>query len=301
MNQKDVFLENKRLLFSVAYDMLGSVVDAEDIVEETYLKWMDVNSAMVRHPKAYLVKIATNLAINHLNSARKKREEYFGLWLPEPIEEESRSDDPSASVDAYTSLSIGMMMMLEKLSPQERAVFLLKEVFSYDYSEIAEIMEKSEENCRQIQTRAKQHLGSDEKRFKIDMKVHERLLQEFLHACYNGNMDDLVAMLREDVTLFADGGGKALVPIVIDGKKITTLLEPLQGQYKVAQFLLTVLSSVRKFDPNAVSKIKLINGLPSLVNYSNGIPFNVVSLEIRNGKIMNIYSLANPDKVGRLS
>src|SRR5665213_87065 len=149
MNHIKVFSDYRNLLFSIAYNMLGVVEDAEDMLQDTYLKWMETNPDEVNTPKAFLVKVITNLSINHLKSTRKERENYVGLWLPEPLMKE-KVVDSFKSIDLYHSLSIGMMVLLEKLTPPERAVFLLKEVFSYDYDEIAEIISKSEDNCRKI-------------------------------------------------------------------------------------------------------------------------------------------------------
>src|SRR5215470_10963539 len=186
MNQLDLFTEYRGLLFSVAYNMLGIVEDAEDILQETYLKWSALKSEEIKNHRALLVKIVTNLSINYLTSARKKREDYVGLWLPEPLVKEKVSDSLKA-VDLYYALSIGMMVLLEKLTPSERAVFLLKDVLSYEYSEIADILSKSEDNCRQIFSRAKKNLGGREKRFQIDIQVHEKMLQRFLNAVNHGN------------------------------------------------------------------------------------------------------------------
>ena len=158
MNQLDLFTEYRGLLFSVAYNMLGIVEDAEDILQEAYLKWSALKSEEIKNHRALLVKIVTNLSINYLSSARKKRENYVGLWLPEPLVKEKITDS-FKGIDLYYSLSIGMMVLLERLTPLERAVFLLKDVLSYEYAEIAEILSKTEENCRQIFSRAKKNLG----------------------------------------------------------------------------------------------------------------------------------------------
>jgi len=209
MNQLEIFTEHKGLLFSIAYNMLGIVQDAEDIVQEAYLKWSSVTMEEIKNHRAYLVKIVTNLSINYLDSARKKREEYVGLWLPEPLLKEQVTDSFKA-VDLYYSLSIGMMVLLERLTPSERAVFLLKDVLSYEYAEIAEILSKTQDNCRKIFSRAKKNLGGREKRFQIDVQVHEKMLQKFLSAVSHGNTEELIGLLREDIELLADGGGNHL-------------------------------------------------------------------------------------------
>lgn len=293
MKNSELFLEYKKLLFSIAYDMLGSIADAEDIVQETYLKWISVNSGKVQYPKAYLVKTVTNISINYLKSARKKREEYIGTWLPEPFDQYG-SDESEKSVEIYSSLSVGMMVILERLTPIERAVFLFKEVFSYDYAEISGITEKTEENCRQIFRRAKLHLGDDRKRFSIDIQAHEKLLNEFTKACRYGDIESLVELLKDDITLYADAGGR---PLILKGEKIIALPRPLSGSRKVAKFLIRIINKVEELSENPSSKIILMNGMPVRITYSDGKPINLTILEIADGRISNIYSYGNPPKI----
>ena len=293
MKHEDIFSEYRNLLFSIGYNMLGVVEDAEDLVQETFLKWRKCDPAEIKYPKAYLVKIITNLSINQLNSARLEREKYIGLWLPEPLMKE-KIPDSSTSVDLYYSLSIGMMVLLEKLTASERAVFLLKEVFSYDYGEISEITEKSEENCRQVFTRAKKHLGGKEKRFKVDIQVHEKLLQQFLSAVNKGNMEGLLSLLKSDIELVADGGGKSFR---FGGQRFSATRKPISGQNNVSKFVFNVGQKIRKWVPNVSHKIVYANGLPSVVTCSNHIPYCIMSLEIDGDKISNIYLQTNPDKM----
>jgi RNA polymerase sigma-70 factor, ECF subfamily len=177
LHKTEIWFEYKALLFSMAYNMLGHVDAAEDIVQDSYLKWMEIQSGTVVHTKAFLVKMVTNKCINYLNSARVKREEYVGIWLPEPIQN-YETDKAHAKIESWHALSIGMLVLLEKLTPPERAIFLLKEIFAYDYTELAEIFDKSADNCRQIFKRAKDNLGKDTRRLEVDMKVHEKILQE---------------------------------------------------------------------------------------------------------------------------
>ncbi|HEU4586567.1 MAG TPA: sigma-70 family RNA polymerase sigma factor, partial [Gemmatimonadaceae bacterium] len=171
-----IFTSTRLLLFSIAYRMLGSVADAEDLVQGTYLRWREVPEAEVREPRAYLATIVTRLAINQLRSARSRRESYVGPWLPEPIVAENASD-PSEPVELAESLSMAFMVMLERLSPIERAVLVLRDVFDFDYAEIAQIVDKSEANCRQLLTRAKKHMGAREARFEVDRAQADRLMQ----------------------------------------------------------------------------------------------------------------------------
>jgi RNA polymerase sigma-70 factor (ECF subfamily) len=294
MNDKTaIFLEYRALLFSIAYNMLGVVADAEDIVQDTFLKWMEIQSANVRQTKSYLVKIVTNKCINYLNSARARREEYFGLWLPEPLLNHN-ADKTSAKIESYHALSIGILVLLQKLSPMERAIFLLKEVFAYDYYELAETFEKTEDNCRQILKRAKDNLGKDASRFEVDMKVHERVLHNFLRAVSEGSMDELVTLLKEDIVLYADGGGKAFM---VNGQRLTAFPKPIYGREKVCHLLLTTLPKLFQHVPDYRQEIIITNGLPAIISYTGKSPVALVSIEPYGDTIGNIYVQTNPDKL----
>jgi len=293
MTHSEIFTEYRGFLFSVAYNMLGIVQDAEDIVQEAYIRWSNVDFDEVKSHKAFLLKIVTNLSINYRDTARKKKEDYIGLWLPEPIIKEKIADS-FKSFDIYYSLSIGMMVLLEKLTPAERAVFLLKEVFSYDYSEISEILSKSEDNCRQLFSRARKNLGGQEKRFQIDVKVHERMFNKFLDAVKYGSTEGLLNLLREDIELYADGGGKSFS---FGKQKFSANRKPVRGAANVGKFILNVGNKINKYVPNVTQKIVYVNGLPSLVTYSNNVPYCILCLEIADDKISNIYLHTNPDKI----
>src|SRR6185437_5344045 len=201
-NKTETFLEYKALLFSIAYNMLGGIDAAEDIVQDAYLKWMEADTDNVRQTKAFLVRIVTNQCINYLHSARVQREQYIGFWLPEPLRNHAIEGD-QARIESYSALSIGMLVLLERLTPQERALFLLKEVFAYDYYELSEIFDKSADSCRQLVKRAKDNLGRATQRFKVGMRVHEKMLRNFLQAVSEGDLDGLIGMLKEDIQLFA--------------------------------------------------------------------------------------------------
>jgi RNA polymerase sigma-70 factor (ECF subfamily) len=295
MNQKtETFLEYKQLLFSVAYNMLGDVAAAEDIVQDTYLKWLEVVADDIRHTKAYLVKTVTNRCINYLDSARLKRESYVGTWLPEPLINYDLNK-PYAKVEAYHALSIGILVLLERLTPQERAIFLLKEVFAYDYYELAEIFEKTEDNCRQIFKRAKANLGKDAKRFKVDVKMHEKMLHNFLSAVAEGDMESLIVLLKEDIVLLGDGGGSA---IHVKGQRLTAPPKPIYGRENVIRLLLTSLGKIREL-ADFRTEIIIANGLPSTISWSGDSPLAVISFEPEGDQIRNIYIQTNPDKLKR--
>ena len=292
----ETFLEYKALLFSVAYNMLGEVAAAEDIVQDTFLKWMEMEKQDVRHIKAYLVKTVTNKCINYLDSARIKREKYVGLWLPEPLVNYDLNK-PFARVESYHALSIGILVLLEKLTPQERAIFLLKEVFAYDYFELSEVFDKSEENCRQIMKRARENLGKDAKRFEVDLKLHEKMLNKFLSAVSEGSLEHFIDLLKEDIILYADGGGST---IQVKGQRLTAFPKPIYGKDHVGRSVIASMAKVKHL-PDLRQEIIIVNGLPSILSYSEGKPIAIVSIESDGEKIMHIYIQTNPDKLRRFS
>jgi RNA polymerase sigma-70 factor (ECF subfamily) len=283
----DAFTEARPLLFAIAYRMLGSVADAEDIVQDAYLRWQEAPETDVRTPRAYLATIVTRLAINQLRSARSRRESYVGPWLPEPLVTEHAAD-PSEPVELAESLSMAFMVMLERLSPIERAVLLLHDVFDFDYAEIARIVEKSETNCRQLLTRAKKHIGAAEARFDVDPAQADRLMTLFTQAAGAGDMDGLLAVLAEDITLWADGGGK------VRG----AALRPVTGADSVARFVIGVIQ--RLVPTGRTMRPARINGEPGFIVYVNGRPLAALILHIRDERIRTIYAVGNPDKLQAL-
>ena len=283
MNYLEQFNQYRPLLFSIAYGMLGSATDAEDMVQETFLRTQQASETTVRAPKAYLSTIVTRLCIDHLRSARVRREQYVGSWLPEPILTQ-QTDDPAELVELSDSLSIAFLVLLECLSPTERAVFLLREVFDYEYPAIGRIVEKSPANCRQIKVRARKHLASRRPRFQVSPQQQEQLTIEFMKACNSGDLQGLLAILALDVTLTSDGGGK-----------VKAALKPLHGSMKVARFLLAIRRS--KIVPAFVSSLAEINGETGIINHVNGCPGSVLSLEIIGDRIQSIYIVVNPDKL----
>jgi RNA polymerase sigma-70 factor (ECF subfamily) len=279
-----VFTELRPLLFSIAYRMLGSVADAEDIVQDAYLRWQRTSDVDVREPRAYLTTVVTRLAINHLRSARVQRETYVGPWLPEPLVTE-HAPDSSATVELAESLSMAFLVMLERLSPIERAVLLLHDVFDFDYAEIARIVDKSEANCRQLLSRAKKHVVADEARFDADHDQAARLTQRFTEAAGAGDMEGILAVLAEDITLWADGGGKAR----------GAALRPVHGADEVARF---IIGRTQRFaTPDRTMRPVQINGQPGLVIYAGGRPLTALIFHVRDERIRAIYAVGNPDKL----
>jgi RNA polymerase sigma-70 factor (ECF subfamily) len=285
-NSLEVFELHRALLFSIAYRMLGSAADAEDMLQETFLRWQQTAGAAIEFPRAFLVTILSRLCINHLQSARVRREEYFGAWLPEPVLT-GPAGDPCASAQMDESLSMAFLLLLERLTPIERAVFLLREVFDYEYSEIAGILAQSEANCRQILRRARQHVTQGTPRFDSSPQQHEKLLQEFAQATERGDMQGLLELLSSDVVLYADGGGKA-----------SAVPNPIYGPENVARRVL--LGSKRLAPTNLVRRMEQINGLPGIVSYLEGHPYSVFALDVVGGRVRNIYIVTNPDKLAAL-
>jgi RNA polymerase sigma-70 factor (ECF subfamily) len=283
-SRTDVFTSTRPLLFSIAYRMLGSVADAEDLVQDAYLRWREAPATEVREPHAYLATIVTRLAINQLRSARSQRESYVGPWLPEPLVTD-HAPDPSEPVELAESLTMAFMVMLERLSPIERAVLLLRDVFDFDYAEIAHIVDKSEINCRQLLARAKKHMGAGEPRFDVDRDQADRLTQRFTEAASAGDMDGLLAVLADDITLWADGGGK------VKG----AALRPVHGADSVARFVVGV---IQRFMPaESIMRRARINGEPGFIVYMSGRPLAAMILHIRDDRVHTVYAIANPDKL----
>jgi RNA polymerase sigma-70 factor (ECF subfamily) len=280
------FDQYRSLLFSVAYRMLGSVGDAEDMLQETFIRWQQAPGDEIRSPRAYLVTIISRLCINYLQSARVRREEYVGQWLPEPLITDQGSD-PLGIIRVDESLSMAFLVLLERLTPVERAVFLLREVFEYEFVEIAAVLGQSEVNCRQILKRARQHVSAMRPRFTASTQEKNDLLEGFLQATASGDMDRLLALLSDDVVLHSDGGGKAIAaPNLIHGAD------------HVAR---GVLGGLKKIVPtNLVRRVVQVNGEPGVVSYLNGKPFSVLTLEGSEGHIHAIYVVTNPEKLSHL-
>jgi len=266
------------LAFSIAYRMLGSVSEAEDVVQEGLLRLHRADD--VEHPKAFVATVVTRLSIDELRSARSRRETYVGPWLPEPLLTDSRPDDES--------VSMALLVTLEALSPVERAVFLLHDVFDYGYDEIAEIVGKTRENCRQLAVRARRHVEARRPRFEPSREQREALAARFFEAIRDGDLDGLVELLAEDAVATGDGGGKA-----------AARRTPLHGGEKIARFMLGLMRiAVRdryEFD------FREVNGRPGALIRQDGRVVSALSLEIADGKVTEFLSVANPDKLGHLA
>lgn len=285
--QLEVFSQYKDLLFSIAYRMLGSVADAEDMLQETFIRWQNASSAEIQSSRSFLVTILSRLCIQHLESARVRREEYIGPWLPEPVFT-GQLADPSASPSMLESLSMAFLLLLEKLTPAERAAFLLHEVFEYDHAEVAQILGKTEANCRQLLRRARRHIADRRPRFDPSPAQHKKLLDGFLAASTSGELEQLVALLAADVAIYTDGGGKA-----------NAALHPIEGRDRVARF---ILGAIGRFVPaNVVTRCELINGQPAILFFPPGGEAGcVIAFDVVEDLIQKIYVVSNPEKLHRL-
>ena len=287
MSDSEPFLEYRSLLFSIAYRMLGSVADAEDAVQETYLRWRRAaeNGEEIRSPKGWLTTTISRVCLDQLGSARMKREQYIGPWLPEPLS--GVTPDVADTVADFDSLSLAFLVLLESLSPKERAVFLLHDVFGYDFAWVGDIVGESDAYCRQLAKRARAHMAERRPRFQADRAQRERLTADFLRAVSEGDMLALIETLTDDVTVFSDGGGK-----------VNAARKPVVGRDKVALFL----TNLARLAPAGTSfRVEPINGEPGIVTLVDGAVRNVVTFDFADSAISAIYIVVNPDKLGTVA
>ena len=278
------------LLFSIAYRMLGSVSEAEDVVQEAFVRYQQALAAatVVDSPKAYLSAIVTRLAIDHLKSARVRREAYVGEWLPEPLVTDEGAGDPALLAEQVETLSMSFLVLLERLTPLERAVFLLHDVFDYDFTEVARIVGRTPATCRQHAVRARRFLAENRPRFEASDEERDELVGRFFAAAQRGDVDGLVEFLAEDVIVHGDGGGK-----------VPQWSEPIVGADRVARLFARMGTQMRAL--HASAEPHRVNGQPGvLFRGPNGGVFSVMSVEVIDGRIATIRSVVNPDKLGHL-
>lgn len=287
MSHLNLFTAHRRLLFELAYRMLGSVAASEDIVQETWLRWQRQELRNIASPKAWLVATATRLAIDHLRSAQRTREDYYGIWLPEPvIDTRTRSPDESAAL--ADSLTMAFMLMLERLTPDERAVFLLREVFDYDYADIAPIVEKSEAACRQIVSRAKARFGRETSPPTPPSPRAERIVQQFIKATTSGEVHELVALLTDDATLYTDGGGQ-----------VSAAGRPIHTADRISRFFVGIRKRYAEI-LERVYRFAIVNGRPGALMTERGRLINAYTFEFEGDRIRTVYVVRNPDKLRHL-
>ncbi|MEU6092944.1 RNA polymerase sigma-70 factor [Streptomyces sp. NPDC047085] len=278
---EDPFVTHRSLLFTVSYEMLGSAADAEDVLQESWLRWAGVDHARVRDPRAYLVRLVTRQSLNRLRTLSRSREQYVGEWLPEPL---LTSPDVAEDVELAESVSMAMLTVLETLGPTERAVFVLREVFELPYGEIAEAVGKSAAAVRQIARRAREHVAARRPRVRVSRSEQQAVVERFLSALRTGRLGELMEIMAPDVVMIADGGGL-----------VAAALTPVRGADLVAPLLARANRVVDAFETTAV----WLNGAPAGRLDFDGEP-SAVSLVVENGRITRIYVVRNPRKLTRL-
>ena len=283
------YVDLRPLLFSIAYRMLGSVSEAEDIVQEAFVRYQrQIADGAVQSPKAWLSAVVTRLAIDHLRSARVRREAYVGEWLPEPLVTDDGAGDPASHADQLDSLSMSFLLLLERLTPVERAVFLLHDVFDYDFKEVGEIVRRTPATCRQHAVRARRFIAENRPRFDVSDAERDELVSRFFAAAGQGDVDGLIELLAEDVIVHGDGGGK-----------VPQWFEPIAGADKVARLFARLGSQMQRL--GAALEVRRINGQPGVIfRGPNGGVFSVMSIEVVDGRVATIRSVVNPDKLGHL-
>jgi RNA polymerase sigma-70 factor (ECF subfamily) len=286
INTQELYMTYKPLLFSLAYRMLGTVTDAEDMVQETFLSLEKAPQENIKNIKAFLCKVITNRCIDFLKSARRQREVYVGPWLPEPLVFRSNENGPMEQAVNQDKLSIAYLTLMETLSPPERAVFILREVLDFGYREIAEIVGKEEATCRKIFSRVKQKLDRELPERTLPYEQHKHLLEAFLQAIHREDTASLLELLSADAVLYSDGGGK--VPAAI---------HPILSRERVIAFLLGI---AKKSPIDMRLEIANINGEPGAILYDGTVPISVLSLRLGGGRIGAIYVIRNPDKLNRI-
>jgi RNA polymerase sigma-70 factor (ECF subfamily) len=285
MTRAEQFDAARPMLFGIAYRMLGSVMDAEDVVQDAFLRWEGASDTAVEAPRSYLATIVTRLCLDHLKSARVQREQYVGPWLPEPLVSEPVPDVAETSA-LHESLSMAFLVLLESLTPLERAVFLLHDVFAYDYAEVGRIVGRTEAHCRQLGRRARAAIEARRPRFAPAPEQQERLTRQFLQACTTGDLPGLVATLADDITFWSDGGGK-----------VAAARHPVHGADAVGRLMIGL---VQKGAAGLDVHLATVNGQPGMIAYRDGRPAGVLLLDVADERIHAIRVVVNPDKLRHL-
>lgn len=284
MNTETLFETHRSRLFGLSYRLLGSRSDAEDVVQDAWLRWQQADHANIRDPEAWLVTAATRLGIDRLRAARVRREQYIGPWLPEPFEIDE-SPGPDDRAELAEQVSLAFLAVLERLGPEERAAFLLKEAFDYEYAQIAPLLGQSEANCRQMVHRARERVQAARPRFQVAPERHRKLLERFMQAVSHGDQAAIAALLREDARLVSDGGGKA-----------TAVIRPLLGAARIARLF---WAAYRRHDPAIGWRMGTVNGEPAILRYHDGA-LTAVMVAVSDGEaIAELLTVLNPDKLGR--
>ena len=274
------FEEWRSLLFGIAYRMLGSAADAEDVVQDACVRWLRRRDETIESVRSYLVTIVTRLCLDQLDSARAKRVTYAGPWLPEPV-----ADDEPWAAEQADSLSLAFLVLLEELTPLERATYLLHDIFSYSFEEVAESLGRSPAACRQLGARARRHIEERRQRFDADLRHGRELTDRFLAACATGDLSGLLSMLSDDVVVWTDGGGK-----------VRAAMRPVVGPQRSSRFLMNVAKKA-----HGLPRAAVLNGQPASVFVDEGAVVAALVLDILDGMIVGVRVVSNPDKLARLS
>ncbi|MFE9454926.1 RNA polymerase sigma-70 factor [Streptomyces sp. NPDC006739] len=277
------FTAHRPRMFGLAYRLLGSAEEAQDAVQDAYLRWSSADRAAIEHPGAWLARVVTNLCLNRLTSARVQREQYVGPWLPEPVFTQDGSLGPLESAEQRDAVSTALLVLLERLTPTERAVYVLREAFGYSYRDIAGVLDLSESNCRQLYRRAVQRVATPEVRFTAGGKQQHELVKSFVMAAREGDLAGLEKLLAKDVTWWSDGGGK-----------VTAARRPLVGRETVMRFL---VGGVQRFAGGWDFAVAEVNGAPALVVHAAKQLIAVASFELRDSVIAQVRVVMNPDKL----
>lgn len=282
MTYETLFETHRPRLLGLAYRLLGSRSDAEDVVQDAWLRWSQADRSAIRDAEAWLVTATTRLGIDRLRLARTERETYFGPWLPEPLSIDE-APTPEHGAEIAEQVSLAFLSLLERLGPEERAAFLLKEVFDYDYAQVAELIGHSEANCRQMVHRARMRVQAERPRFGVAPEKHRTLLERFMHAARTGNRDAIVQLLDANAQLVSDGGGK-----------VNATIRPLLGAERIARLFWAIARN-----PRAASEWRLghVNGEPALLRVREGHLHSVTTITIEGDRINGIFTVLNPDKL----
>jgi RNA polymerase sigma-70 factor (ECF subfamily) len=281
-----IFEEHRPMLQRLAYRMLGSLADADDIVQEAYLRWSVEDRTEVKSPRAYLSAVATRLCIDRRQSIEERKKTYIGPWLPDPVVEAGPSD-PASQLETAESVSMALLLVLESLSPVERAAYLLRRIFDYDYDDIAEILGRSQVNCRQLVSRAEERIHERRPRFVARPEEAERLTTAFLRACTSGDMKGLVDLLATDAVFYSDGGGK-----------VPAALAPIAGADRIARLFMGLL---QKAPAGLELRVVRVNGQPGVVALVDGEVIQVMTFDVVDGRIATFFAVRNPDKLARVT
>ncbi|HEY0922938.1 RNA polymerase sigma factor SigJ [Rheinheimera pacifica] len=287
----EIFAQHRKTIEGLAYRMLGTLAEAHDAVQETYLKWHHADITAIERPRAWLITVCSRIALNQLQSARRQREMYSGEWLPEPFLDEfaMQPDDPAWQTELNNSMSFALLLALEKLSPLERAAFLLHDIFELSFAEIAQVLQKSAVQCRQWATRARKHIRQQGRRFVTTPEMHSALLEGFIAAAQQHDSDKLLTLLAQDVELYSDGGGK-----------VQALAEVMRGAGEVAGFLAGIFSAYRQNGIEICFQPQRFNGSLGVLVFEDQQLATAFTIETHAGRIQHIYAVRNPDKLSGL-